>query len=178
MELMAVLLIVGMALGMVTVAIGHGGPEKQLYDKLDQMMVQSDFASEHAVVSGEALGLLLQPPEWQVEAKDDINDIGWRFRWQKLGVRGWEDIPTMEAVSFEPDVDIEVTLGGKRWDWRKLTDHTLPIVAISPSGEITPFVMELRLKESRDFSQHIELSKEGDIVWREAAKDDEARKKR
>ena len=178
MELMAVLMIVGMGLGLVTLAIGHGGPEKEMYDKLDQFMVQSDFASEHAVVSGEAMGLLLEPPQWQVEEKQDIDDIGWRYRWQKLGVKGWENVTTMEAVSFPPTVDIEVTLGGKRWDWAKFADKKNPIISISPSGEISPFVMQLKDKRLMDFAQHLEVGKEGEIVWREAAEDDEKRAKK
>ena len=184
MELMAVLLVVGLALGIVTVSVGHGGPEKQLYDKLDQFLIQSDFAAEHAIVSGEALGILMEPPEWQVAADPelDIDAVGWKYRWQILSEKGWQDVPNMPAVSLPPEIEIEETIGKKRWDYRaKTTDKKTPVVSISPSGEITQFVFQIKHAFVRDFVQHIELSEDGEIVWREAAEDqkkrDEQRKK-
>ncbi len=182
MELMAVLVIVGLGLSMIMVSIGQGGPEHQVFKKIEQFLVQSEFASEHATISSEAMGLMVEPPQWQVNAKDidadDINDIGWRLRWLKMGIRGWEAVPAMESVSLPPDVQVEMTLGGKRWDWRKLVDKSNPVVAISPSGETTPFVMELRHRDLRDFVQHLEVGNEGEIVWREAVEDEKARSKR
>ncbi|HMW49761.1 MAG TPA: type II secretion system minor pseudopilin GspH [Cellvibrionaceae bacterium] len=181
MELMAVLLVVGLALGIVTVSVGHGGPEKQLYDKLDQFLIQSDFAVEHAVVSGEALGILLEPPDWQVAANPELDrdEIGWKYRWQILAEKGWQDVPNMPAVSLPPDIEIDVTINKKRWDWHaKTTDKKSPVISISPSGEITPFVLEIKHALVRDFVQHIELSEEGTIVWREAAEDEKKRDER
>lgn len=181
MELMAVLLVVGLALGIVTVSVGHGGPEKQLYDKLDQFLIQSDFAVEHAVVSGEALGILLEPPDWQVAANPELDrdEVGWKYRWQILAEKGWQDVPNMPVVSLPPDIEIEVTISKKRWDWRaKTTDKKSPVISISPSGEITPFVLEIKHSLVRDFVQHIELSEEGTIVWREAAEDEKKRDER
>ncbi|MEY4589536.1 MAG: ral secretion pathway protein [Pseudomonadota bacterium] len=182
MELMAVLLVVGLALGIVTVSVGRGGPEKQLYDKLEQFLIQSDFASEHAVLSGEAIGILLEPPAWQVAANPelDIDELGWKYRWQILvPQKGWQDIPNMPAVSLPPDIEIDVTVGKKRWDWHaKTTDKKWPVVAISPSGEITQFIFEIKHSLMRDFVQHIELSEEGVIVWREAAEDEKKRNER
>lgn len=181
MELMAVLLVVGLALGIVTVSVGHGGPEKQLYDKLDQFLIQSDFAVEHAVVSGEALGILLEPPDWQVAANPELDrdEVGWKYRWQILAEKGWQDVPNMPVVSLPPDIEIEVTISKKRWDWRaKTTDKKSPVISISPSGEITPFVLEIKHSLVRDFVQHIELSEEGAIVWREAAEDEKKRDER
>jgi general secretion pathway protein H len=178
MELMAVLMVVGLGLGIVTLAVGHGGPEKQIYTKLEQFMVQADFASEHAVITGEAIGLLLEPPDWQITEDADVEpeDVGWRYRWQKLGPKGWENIDNMPAVSFSPSVEIEVRFGTKRWDWRaKTTDKKSPVLSISPSGEITQFEIQIRDKNLRDFSQHIELSEDGEIVWREAVEDEKKR---
>jgi general secretion pathway protein H len=181
MELMAVLMVVGLALGIVTVSIGHGGPEKQLYDKLEQFLIQSDFATEHAVISGEALGILLEPPTWQVAENPelDLDSVGWRYRWQIYGPKGWQDVPNMPPVSLPPDIEMEVTIGKKRWDWRaKTTDKKSPVVSISPSGEITQFVFEIKHSLMRDFVQHIELSEDGAIVWREAAEDEKKRDER
>ncbi len=178
MELMAVLLVVGLALGIVTNSVGRGGPEQQLYEKLEQFLVQSDFASEHAVISGEALGILLEPPAWQVAENPelDLDNVGWRYRWQIYGPKGWQDIHNMPAVSLPPDIEMDVTIGKKRWDWRaKTTDKKSPVVSISPSGEITQFVFEIKHTLVRDFVQHIELSEEGAIVWREAAEDEKKR---
>jgi general secretion pathway protein H len=183
-ELMAVLVVVGLALGIVTVSVGHGGPEKQLYDKLEQFLIQSDFATEHAVISGEALGIMLEPPAWQIAANPDLDpdNVGWKYRWQIYAEKGWQDIPNMPGISLPPDIEIDVTVGKKKWDWHaKTTDKKSPVVSISPSGEITEFVFEIRHTLVRDFVQHIELSEEGTIVWREAAEDakklDELRKK-
>lgn len=178
MELMAVMLVVGLALGIVTVSVGHGGPEKQLYDKLEQFLIQSDFATEHAVISGEALGIMLEPPAWQIAANPDLDPdgVGWKYRWQIFTEKGWQDIPSMPAVSLPPDIEIDVTIGKKRWDWHaKTTDKKSPVVSISPSGEITQFVFEIRHSLVRDFVQHIELSEEGAIVWREVAEDEKKR---
>ncbi len=179
-ELMAVLVVVGMALGMIAVSIGHGGPEKQLYDKLDEFLTQSRFASEQATLSGEALGLLVEPPQWQVTEGSDlnINEVGWRITWERLGQRGWEPIAGLGAMQLPPDIHLEISLSGKRWEWSKYADHVTPIIALSPTGEVTPFVIAIHHKELPDPLAHVEVSEEGEIVWREAQEDEKKRKEK
>lgn len=176
-ELMAVLVVVGLALGMIAVSIGHGGPEKQLYDKLDAFLTQSQFASDQAALSGDAFGLLVEPPQWQKEKNPeiDLQETGWRVTWKKLGQRGWEPVVGLDAIELPENILLEISLSNKRWDWSKAIDKVTPIIAVNPTGEISPFVIAIHFEQGREALAHVEVNKEGEIVWREAYEDEKKR---
>ena len=81
LELMAVILVIGMSLAVVSLTVRGGEPEEEVWNTIEQFMGLAQFASERAILSGETTALFLEPPEWQVQRGQSIDDIGWRYSW-------------------------------------------------------------------------------------------------
>ena len=63
-------------------------------------------------------------PDWQVAANPELDpdEIGWKYRWQILTEKGWQDVPNMPAVSLPPDIEIDVIISKNAGTGAKTTD--------------------------------------------------------
>jgi general secretion pathway protein H len=175
LEIMAVITILGIAIASVSLTIGRGGAENQITEKLERFMGISRFAADRAVLSGEPMGLLLQPPQWQSDSAYDWETLGWRYRWQTGTAQGWLDIPESEFIAFDPETKIDVLIDDLPWRWEDLLDRSLPVTAFYPTGEITS--IELIFTDSRvpDFQQTVHVNEDGELEWKELAEELKAR---
>ena len=170
LELMAVIFIIGLSLGLASLAITTGGPKEQLCEEIEKFMVTAEFAGERAILSGETMGLVLEPPLWQAQRGQDADEIGWRYKWVRKGEEGWEDIQSVPPVTFPPTTEFMVEVDELLWDYENQLDRTVPIMALSPSGDITNIMIEITDEREPDFEQHIEVDETGVLSWREAPK--------
>lgn len=166
-EIMVVIFIIGISVGMVSLVVGRGGPDKELREMTERFATVSQFASERAVLTGDPVGLMLEPPAWQEELDDDL-ERRWRYRWQKMGRGGWEDETTLPPEELPASVQLDVTVEGQMWEWEDAPEIRLPVAVFYPTGEVTSFVIEFRDRNIPDFSQHVEVDAWGDVVWRES----------
>ncbi|MCR6653004.1 MAG: type II secretion system GspH family protein [Cellvibrionaceae bacterium] len=90
LELMAVILVIGMGLAMVSLTMRGGEPEEEIWNTIEQFMGLAQFASERAILSGETSALFLEPPEWQVQRGQSVDEIGWRYSWITSSSEGWQ----------------------------------------------------------------------------------------
>jgi general secretion pathway protein H len=173
-ELMAVIFIIGLGLAMVSVSVRWSDPQDEVFDTIEKFLMLTEFAGERAALSGESAALLLEPPEWQVERGQNMDDIGWRYRWLTNSSEGWVAIPNAEPISLPPTVHLEIRVNDTLWDYEDQVDRTVPVAVFSPSGEITPIEIEIFDERDPKFRQHIELNEEGELVWLEAPEKPEA----
>ncbi len=166
-ELLAVLFVVGMALSGAMLVVSQGGVEKQMGKEVERFAAFSEYAREMAIVSGDAVGLVFEPPAW----RDNPLTEGWRYRWQKLTYEGWADIEGMPATEFDPEIDLGVTIEDQLWTFKpnEKPEIITPIIAFYPGGDITPFEIEFTHKEEPELSEHVEVDVWGNVVWREKA---------
>lgn len=167
-EIMVVMLIIGLSLSMVGLVVNRGGPKDQVYETIEQFMGLANFAGEKAILSGEAMGLVMEPPLWQAGRGQDIDDIGWRYRWYTNSSEGWAALPNLPAVSLPASIDLVIEIDENVWDYEAQLDRTTPLMAYYPTGDITNVYMEISDSRDREFVQHLEIDENGILVWREA----------
>lgn len=167
-EIMAVILVIGLGLSMVSLVIHHGGPKEDVFDAIDRFIGTANFASERAVLSGEAMGLLLEPPSWQVERGQRVEDIGWRYRWVTDSSEGWQNLAALPATTLPPTIQLAVEVDKMRWEYDDQLDRATPIAAYYSSGDVTDISIVFSDTRERGFTQTIEVDENGVLVWLEA----------
>lgn len=167
-EIMVVIFIIGLSLSMVGLSLNRGGPRDDMYDAVEKFMGLAQFAGERAILSGETMGLLLEPPLWQADRGADIDEIGWRYRWYTSSSEGWMELENLPAVSLPPSIELVVEIDEMLWEYEDQLDRTTPIVAYYPTGDITQVAIHLSDERDRDFEQNIEVDENGELVWLEA----------
>lgn len=168
LELMAVILVIGMSLAMVSLTMRGGEPQEEVWNAIEQFMGLAQFASERAILAGETSALLIEPPEWQVQRGQSPGELGWRYSWRYMTPEGWKPIPNTPVVTLPPSVQLTVEINDLLWDYESQADRTTPVAAYYPTGEITPIRIELTDQRFPGFSQHIEVNELGELVWLEA----------
>lgn len=176
LELMAVILIIGMGLAMMSLAMRGGETKDEVWEAVEQFMLMAQFASERAVLSGETSALYLEPPEWQAERGQDLDEIGWRYRWLTSSSEGWQNLPNFPPISLPPTIRLVIEIDDALWDYEDQVDRTTPVAAYYPSGDLTPIRIEITDVREPGFSQHIEVDETGQLVWLEAPEPPEKEK--
>ena len=167
-EVMAVILVIGMSLSMVSLVINSGSPREAVWDAIDRFLGTANFAGERAILSGETMGLILEPPIWQIERGESPDSVGWRYRWVTNSSEGWQELPNVPPVSLPPSLRLQVEVEDTLWDYEGQVDRRTPIAAVYSSGDITPFSIEISTVDEPGFIQHIEVDENGELVWLEA----------
>lgn len=160
LEILVVLVVISVTMGGAMLAVNSGGPEKDLKDTVEKFAAFADHASEMAVISNEPMGLLLEPPGWQENL-----DAGWRYRWQKLTIEGWQDYETLPAVDIPKNISLYVTIEGELWEWEEAPKVRLPAIAFYPGGDMTYFEIEFMLDDFSETSEHVKVNEWGSVVW-------------
>ena len=163
-EIMVVIFIIGISVGMVSLVVSRGGPDTELREIAERFATLGEFASERAILYGQPVGLLLEPPAWQKEADENL-ETAWRYRWQRIGPGGWEDDEDLEAVTLPAAVHLDVMVEGQMWEWEDAPENRLPIAVFYPGGEVTSFAVEFRDERVPDFSQNVKVDAWGEVVW-------------
>ncbi len=175
LEILAVIGILGIVMASVTLTIGRGGPESQLTDKLEQFMAVSRFAADRAVLSGDSMGLLLEPPQWQSDSEFDWEHLGWRYRWQAGGEYGWQDVAELQPLSFDPQTVLTVLIDDIEWRWEELLDRSIPVTAYYPTGDISSIEIIVTDERLPQYEQTIHINENGELEWKELAEELQAR---
>lgn len=166
LELMAVIFIIGLAIGVASLSISRGGYQEQLWDMLDKFLGYSQFASDQAVLTGQTVGLKLEPPVWQYETDRERapDEIGWRYTWVLATPVGWQNIPNVNPVELPPNIDLEIEVDGTLWEYEKQLDRSMPVAAFYSSGDITDISILLFDKSFPEYAEKIYVNESGKLV--------------
>lgn len=165
LELMVVIVIIGFSLGIVGMTVNTGTAQSQMIDEIDKFMGIANFASERAILSGETMGLRIEPPLWQAQRGDNVDDIGWRYVWVTNSSEGWQSLPNIKYVTLPPSMDLIIEVDEELWDYEAQLDRSTPIAAYYSSGDVTEIRIELQDKEDSEISEVIEVDENGELVW-------------
>lgn len=174
LELMAVILVIGLSLGMVGLSVSGGGPRDDIWDNIEKFMGMSQFAEEHAILTGEPVGLRIEPPSWQAQRGEDPDDLGWRFQWLVVDGEGWSPLASLPVISLPPTVRLVIEVDDELWDYAAQLDRTTPVAAFYPSGDVTFISIEFSDEREPGFTQNIRVDETGELVWVEAPTPPEA----
>ncbi len=167
-EILVVIFVIGLTLSIASLTINRGGPREDLYNAIETFMGVAQFAGDRAILSGETMGLLLEPPIWQAGRGENPNDFGWRYRWYTSSSEGWLVVANLPAITMPNSIELEVEIDDMLWDYEDQLDRATPQLAYYPTGDITPFSIVFLDKRERNFTQNIEVDENGDLSWVEA----------
>jgi len=162
-EILAVVFLVGIVLGGVSVFITQDGTDKKMDKTVERFVAISDHVSELAILGGEPIGLLLEPPAWRENPLDE----GWRYRWQKMTPQGWDDLQDVPAVELENVITLEVFIDQQEWTYENAPKERVPLLAFYPSGEVTPFEIEFSHDDLPGETETVLVDVWGSVVWKE-----------
>ncbi len=165
LELMVVIMIIGLSLGVVGLSVDGGNPQVEVVEEIEQFMGVANFASDRAILSGETMGLLLEPPLWQASRGESLDDIGWRYKWVTSSSEGWQDLPNIKTRSLPSDIELNIEVDDLLWDHDAHLDRATPIAAYYSSGDVTVIKIELTHRLDPDVYEVIEVDENGVLVW-------------
>lgn len=165
LEVLAVLMVIGIAMGSVVAFISQDGAQAQMDKAVERFVVISDHISELAILAGEPMGLMLEPPEW----RDNPLEEGWRYSWKKMTAQGWQDVPNVPAVELPTTYQLVVLIDEIEWEYEDAPEERLPLVAFYPSGEVTPFEIEFSSSDLPGEVETVIVDVWGKVVWKERA---------
>lgn len=177
-EIMVVAVLIGLIATGATVMFDQGGPEDELYDTVERFTLVAQRISDQAVLSGEAMGLVLTPPQWA----EDPQETRWHYKWKRFVTlpdsegqlfSEWQDLDGWEPVALQEQIRVYVRRDGAQWEWQAVPANETPIFVLYPSGEADPYVFEIEFVHSEPTvePQHVELDFSGRLQWREAQRD-------
>lgn len=156
-ELMVVLLIIGLAIGMVNFSLG-GNEARKARDQFEQLFQLLRYADEDAALQGDAVGLHL---ETSLRGELVLN-------WKRFRIGGWVDAQSpFEAITVPPYMQLELRIDDAPVNLQK--EFESPQLVFSGSGEITPF--ELRLKVGDERAGMIAVDLTGDLIKADSYED-------
>lgn len=166
-EILTVVMLVGFVVGGVSVFFTQDGADQRLKKTVERFAVICDHVSELAILRGEPIGLMLDPPSW----RENPIDEGWRYSWQKMTPEGWQELPDVAAVDIDNTIELLVFIEEQEWDYEDPPKVREPLVAFYPSGEVTPFEIEFVHQDMPSDTQTVAVDVWGRVVWRERAEE-------
>lgn len=165
LEIIIVVTIIGIVVGGVSVFITNDDPVRLAKKDIEKFLTFADHASDTAVIGGETVGLILEPPAW----REGFEDPGWAYRWQKNTIQGWVDIEDIPIVEVSQNLELIVLLNDQEWEWDKsqIPEIRVPIAAFYPSGEVSPFEIQFVEVNGAIDVQHVLVDLWGSVVWKE-----------
>ncbi len=163
-EILTVLMLIGFAVGGVSVFFTQGAPDQELKKTIERFVVIGDHVGELAILSGEPIGMLIEPPEW----RDNPLDDGWRYSWQKRAITGqWEELASVPPVEIDKAIDLQISIDEQEWDYEDAPENLEPILVFYPSGEVSPFEIVFSHDLLTDEPQTVMVDLWGAVVWKE-----------
>ncbi len=133
-----VMFIIGIMSSAVMLSIDIGNPSSSgeiLDEKIEKLLILSSLAEDEAVLTGDPVGLVLQPPH---------EESVWQLSWQRYRGGEWiEAGEPFESDSFPDNIEVTLEVEGELVDFPRLVDNEvppLPSIIFYPGGEVTPFV--------------------------------------
>jgi len=159
-----------------TVMFESGGPQKAVDNEIEAFVDRADQIADLAIVNGESMGLVMQPPLW---SEDAAGEQAWSYRWQRFialpddnGTLNftWQDIEGIDPTKMDGELELFVRINGELWEWENGPKVETPLFVLFPSGEAEPFDFEIEFVH-QDLSvdaQHVSFSDSGRLEWTEA----------
>ncbi len=159
-EILMVLLVIGLSVGIVSLAFNPKQGEELLQDETAQFLHSSRFVAEHTVLAAEIIGLFVVPETSNQGPK-------WCYRWRRFRDQSWRPIANfIEDKCFPSVIEIEMIVEGELYEYDEKVTTPVPVLVFYPSGESTPFELALFKRFDSEAVERIEVDMMGQIYWR------------
>ena len=165
-EIIFVVFIIGMAVGVISIAVGGNAAADFTRKEAREFMLQSSYIAEQSVLKGETHGLFvaLQPAQ-------DINaKAQWCYQWRRVRDQQWQDLPELSQHCLEEGIGIEFVVEDELWEFDPELEYQDPVMGFYPSGdgsgetEISIFADQLNMAEPVE-NERFKLDLAGEIHW-------------
>lgn len=165
-EIIFVVFIIGMAVGVISIAVGGNAAADMTRKEAEEFMLQAGYIAEQSVLKGETHGLFVElRPAADIDAKEQ-----WCYQWRRVRDRQWQDLPELTGHCLAEGQVIEFVVEDELWEFDPELEYQDPVVGFFPSGdssgkiEIAIYADQLQGgKESE--TEHFELNPAGELHW-------------
>ena len=151
LELLVVIIIVGVMVSAVSLTVG-GNETRQLKDEAQRLTALIDIASQEAILNAREMALQVESDGYQFLVFDDEAK-----KWQPI------EANTLRPRELPENIELSVLVEGERAKTTRFGDPEPSRVWILSSGEMSPFILTLRLFDgprfelNGDMLGHLEL---------------------
>lgn len=162
-EILVVIILVGLLAALAVVNMGGSGQVREMDNKVRELYLLMQTASEQAILNNEELGLRLLDDGYQFVIFDDTSR-----KWAEQGERLFRPRSLPEWMEVTPFIEDGLpTLAG---DDDKLT----PDLVFFSSGEVTPFELEFTIGSDSDRKHRLSSDGINGLVWQAPGDEDES----
>jgi general secretion pathway protein H len=175
-EIMIVVFIIGLTVSLMSLSLGSSNEDNAAHKEAAAFMQAVDFIGEQTVLNGELVGMFVV----QKDAEDGLAKQ-WCYRWQRFLDGKWQELTedTLTEHCMVDDMEWDIILEGKRYEYDPNLEIQPPIVLLSPSGESTAAEMAIYEHGATIDAQRIEIDLVGNARWlNEEEKNKESRRDR
>lgn len=157
-EIMIVVVIIGFSAGMATLAFAPDDTT-ELEEAVDKFMLQAEFVGEQTVLTGEVIGLFVEPRA----ARDGDT---WCYQWRRFRNSSWQPVSDfLGDQCLRSTVELELVVEGEPYEYDERETTPKPVLMFYPSGESTRLEMALFTRFDSDEIERVEVDMMGGIRW-------------
>lgn len=130
-EIIFVVFIIGMAVGVISIAVGGNAATEMTRKEAEEFMMQANYIAEQSVLKGESHGLFVEPRA----AADVEGGEQWCYHWRRVRDRQWQDLPELRQHCLPEGQMIEFVVEDELWEFDPELEYQDPVMGFFPSGD-------------------------------------------
>ena len=165
-EIIFVVFIIGMAVGVISIAVGGNAAADMTRKEAEEFMLQASYIAEQSVLKGETHGLFVEPrPAQDIDGQEQ-----WCYQWRRVRDRQWQDLPELAQHCLPEGQVIEFVVEDELWEFDPELEYQDPVMGFFPSGdgsgkvEISIHADQLQNIETVE-PEEFELDLAGELHW-------------
>lgn len=165
-EIIFVVFIIGMAVGVISIAVGGNAAADMTRKEAEQFMLQASYIAEQSVLKGETHGLFAElRPAQNIDSKEL-----WCYQWRRVRDRQWQDLPELSHHCLPEGLVIEFVVDDELWEFDPELEYQEPVMGFFPSGdgsgkvEISIFADQVQGAETSG-TEKLELDLASELHW-------------
>jgi general secretion pathway protein H len=165
-EIIFVVFIIGMAVGVISIAVGGNAAADKTRKEAEDFMLQASYIAEQSVLKGETHGLFV---EMRSAAEFDGQEQ-WCYQWRRVRDRQWQDLPELGQHCLAEGQKIDFVVEDELWEFDPELEYQDPVMGFFPSGdgsgetEIAIYADQLQTNGATE-TERFELDLAGQLHW-------------
>lgn len=163
-EIIVVVFIIGMAVGVISIAVGGNAAANQVRKEAEEFMLQTLYVAEQAILKGENHGLFVElRPAEDIDAEEQ-----WCYTWRRVRDRQWEALPELAQHCIAEGLAIEFKIDKDEWEYDPELEYQDPVIVFYPGGDASA-ESEIAIFSTSGMgeveTQNFKLDVTGEIRW-------------
>jgi general secretion pathway protein H len=165
-EIIFVVFIIGMAVGVISIAVGGNAAADMTRKEAEEFMLQAGYIAEQSVLKGESHGLFVEPHA----AQDIDGKQQWCYQWRRVRDHQWQDLPELSQHCMPEGQVIEFVIDEEPWEYDPELEFQDPVMGFFPSGdgsgktEISIYAEQTQANATPE-TERFELDLTGELHW-------------